>query len=219
MPLPSWTEDFMSRVDFMGTWLIQGKRLTLLFSSFIVVFSTIFTFVDLFLLLYYLLPLIFLDFYFSFYFHFSFPPGPRPAYWLSGFFFPQGFMTSVKQTYSRDNRIAVDTLRIGCELTAYDKNDITQPPISGAYVYGLFMEGGRFDREKMCMEESLPRQLLDPVPCVWLKPVISTEYNPVNVYDCPLYKTSIRAGTLSTTGHSTNFVVSLPVPCKGERGQ
>ena len=32
---------------------------------------------------------------------------------LSGFFFPQGFMTSVKQTHSRDFKIAVDTLRIG----------------------------------------------------------------------------------------------------------
>ena len=128
-------------------------------------------------------------------------------------------MTSVKQTYSRDNRIAVDTLRIGCELTSYDKNAVTTAPPSGAYVYGLYMEGGRFDRVRMCMEESLPRQLLDPMPCVWLKPVISSEYKPVSVYDCPLYKTSIRAGTLSTTGHSTNFVVALPVPCEGARGQ
>lgn len=138
--------------------------------------------------------------------------GPRVSYWLSGFFFPQGFMTAVKQTYSRQKKIAVDTLRIGCEMTKHDPSEIPLPPVSGAYVYGLFMEGGRFDRNAMRMEDSHPRELFDVVPCVWLKPVITSDYNPQNVYDCPLYKTSLRAGTLSTTGHSTNFVVALPVP-------
>ena len=138
--------------------------------------------------------------------------GPRPTYWLSGFFFPQGFMTAVKQTYSREFKIAVDTLRIGCEMTGLDARDIDKPPEIGAYVYGLFMEGGRFNRLEMKLDDSVPRILLDVMPCIWLKPVITAEYHPTGVYECPLYKTSIRAGTLSTTGHSTNFVVALPIP-------
>ena len=140
--------------------------------------------------------------------------GPPSAFWLPCFFFPQGFMTAVKQTYSREYSIAIDILVVGCEVTGMDVEEVKSPPKDGVYVYGLYMEGARFNRDEMIIDESYNGKLFDSMPCLWLKPSKNDEYKPEGCYDCPLYKTSIRAGTLSTTGHSTNFVVSLAIPTK-----
>ncbi|KAL8017811.1 putative bromodomain, AAA+ ATPase domain, dynein heavy chain region D6 P-loop [Plasmopara halstedii] len=138
--------------------------------------------------------------------------GPPNAFWLPGFFFPQGFMTAIKQSFSRDRQIAIDALVVSCEIMAHDREHYSAPPPFGVYIFGLFMEGARYDRTTGTIAESVPNELFDRMPVIWLKPMRREEYQPTDVYECPLYKTSIRAGTLSTTGHSTNFVVSLNVP-------
>jgi hypothetical protein len=48
------------------------------------------------------------------------------------------------------------------------------------------------------------------MPTIWLKPCLDTEnMQQPGEYMCPTYKTSIRKGTLSTTGHSTNYVRAI----------
>jgi dynein heavy chain len=42
---------------------------------------------------------------------FDLEPGIAPkSYWMSAFFFPQGFLTSVLQTFSRKNQTPIDVL-------------------------------------------------------------------------------------------------------------
>lgn len=45
---------------------------------------------------------------------------------------------------------------------------------------------------------------------MWLEPTADkfTE-DELAMYECPMYKTSERRGQLSTTGHSTNFVLFM----------
>ncbi|MBD5025889.1 hypothetical protein GUF51_14445, partial [Xanthomonas citri pv. citri] len=62
--------------------------------------------------------------------------------------------------------------------------------------------------------ESLPKVLISAAPCIHLQPARKTELKQVHHYNCPVYKTAERRGILSTTGHSTNFVmyIRLPIP-------
>ena len=53
--------------------------------------------------------------------------------------------------------------------------------------------------------------LFVPYPIMWMMP-IQGESKKATPYLCPLYKTSDRRGILSTTGHSTNFVMKVNVP-------
>ncbi|GBG24991.1 Dynein heavy chain 6, axonemal [Hondaea fermentalgiana] len=184
-PLGSWTNDFLARLDFCHCWLTQG---------------------------------------------------PPTSYWISSFFFPQGFITSVLQMHVRKTQTPIDVLTIRTHLTAIGcGSDVNgspslagvRAPKHGVYIHGLFMQGARFDAERsMAIQESFPKALFDEMPLINLAPsrtdVAEDEEEKEQAaglgtrkeytYSCPLYKTSLRAGTLSTTGHSTNFVIALDIP-------
>lgn len=90
--------------------------------------------------------------------------------------------------------------------------EVTCKPDNGCYVYGLFLEGAQFDHQSQTLSESQPKVLFTPCPQIWLKPCRRHEVVEIRQYDCPLYKVSSRKGTLSTTGHNSNFVMAIKLP-------
>jgi dynein heavy chain len=45
------------------------------------------------------------------------------------------------------------------------------PKKDGAYIFGLFVEGARYDFINRVLEDSLPKQMFSLVPVVWCKAV------------------------------------------------
>lgn len=138
--------------------------------------------------------------------------GKTDSLWISAFFFPQGALTSALQIYSRATKTAIDSLAWRSEVTRMMPDDVTAPPKTGVYIYGMYIEGARWDKNQMCITESVKGTLFEEFPVVWLDPCGLTDPPPPNSYRHPIYKVSTRAGTLSTTGHSTNFVMFIHIP-------
>ncbi|KAB5518561.1 hypothetical protein PHYPO_G00167460 [Pangasianodon hypophthalmus] len=133
--------------------------------------------------------------------------GQPKSFWISGFFFPQGFLTGTLQNHARKYNLPIDELNFCFNvIPAYrDQAAITEalknlgpgaeldqdqklPSIEdGVLVHGMFMDSSRWDDVNMVMEDALPRVMNPMLPVV-------------------------QAGTLSTTGHSTNFVVTVMLP-------
>ncbi|CAH1788942.1 unnamed protein product [Owenia fusiformis] len=159
--------------------------------------------------------------------------GPPKSFWLSGFFYTQGFLTGTLQVHARQYNLPIDHLSfhfhpmphfreqeaVAEQLAALsfgeemEMDKEVDKPKDGVLIHGLFMDGFRWDSENNVVIDSLKGEMTSKLPMLHMEPAMDFE-PPAEDYIAPLYKTSLRAGTLSTTGHSTNFVVAVHLPSK-----
>lgn len=133
------------------------------------------------------------------------------SYWMSSFYFPQGFLTAILQTYARKHVLPIDSLTI---KTVISDESTKLPDNSDAFrIRGFYLENGSYNHAQKQIDEALPRTLHFNMPLIEILPVEikDYEYN-YEIFKCPVYKTTQRRGELSTTGHSTNFVMNVDLP-------
>ncbi|CAM9175434.1 unnamed protein product [Chrysoparadoxa australica] len=185
-PLASWVLDLLARLDFLKSWMDQGKA--------------------------------------------------PPVFWVSGFFFTQAFITGTLQNFARKHKVPIDQAGFDFRvLTAEECTTAeTEGAEDGAIVRGLFVEGARWNAGIHALDESRPRELVTGMPYIHMEPRRKEDLSiPIgldalytgkangnaHVYQCPVYKTNVRQGQLSTTGHSTNFVMFINLPMAPEHSQ
>jgi dynein heavy chain len=82
--------------------------------------------------------------------------GTPKCFWISGFFFPQAFLTGTLQNYARKHVIAIDKLSFEFNYLTIQPDDVKEKPEDGCYIHGLFLEGARW--------EPAHNQIQDPKP-------------------------------------------------------
>jgi len=139
--------------------------------------------------------------------------GIPPTFWISGFYFPQGFLVGTLQNFARKYQKPIDTIDFETVvLKVKSHEEITARPEDGTIIWGLFMEGARWNAEIHSVDESRPKELFTQMVPIHMMPVQNRVIPTEGIYKCPVYKILTRAGVLSTTGHSTNYVCPLELP-------
>lgn len=74
--------------------------------------------------------------------------------------------------------------------------DITEYAKDGAFVRGFYLEGGKWNQEKMQLCEPEVMELAVPMPAFHFKPINKRTKALSNVYACPVYYYPQRQGSI-----------------------
>jgi dynein heavy chain len=146
--------------------------------------------------------------------------GDPSAFWISSFFFPQGFLTALLQTYARQNEVPVDSVTFKCKIHDFFYDEVQtllEPPKHGTYIYGLSLEGATWDKSLQAITESKQGNLYSKMPVIHLSPthIYDNQESNTNFFDCPLYKTITRS-RYNNPSNQANFVTYLQLPTTQE---
>ena len=115
--------------------------------------------------------------------------GRPTVFWMTGFFNPQGFLTAMRQEVTRAHKgWALDSVICQNLVTRFNKEDITDCPPEGVYIYGLFLEGASLDQRTGKLVESKPKVLYEAMPVIYIYAINTTAGKDSKLYESPIYR-------------------------------
>lgn len=123
---------------------------------------------------------------------------PKVAF-LSYFFNPNAFLTAVMQVTAMQYNYDLDMMCLVTEVTKKWLDQVDAPAREGAHVFGLAMEGARWDIGASTIDESKMKELYPKMPVMTIKSLPSNKVDYKDLYPCPVYKTQDRGAGFVTT--------------------
>jgi len=94
------------------------------------------------------------------------------SFWIGAFTYPTGFTTSLLQRFSRKASGApIDKLEFDFVPVPKEPSEINEHPKDGAFISHLFLEGAKWDSEKLCLCEPKVMELYCNMPVLHFKPI------------------------------------------------
>ena len=147
------------------------------------------------------------------------------SFWISGLFYPQGFITGVYQNHARETKIPVSDIVLEYIVMNLNKEEIKKHPEAGVYIYGLYLEGASWD-EKLGLIDQKEGEMRCDMPVIWFKTVQekktdkededddAEEGEETYIYTCPLFKTGKRASIIASSGNSNEKIIDVDLPSR-----
>jgi dynein heavy chain len=96
------------------------------------------------------------------------------------------------QSQARKNEWPLDRVVVTTEVTKKTPEELEGPSREGSYVYGLIMEGARWDTGLNSIDESKMKEMFCQMPVMLVKAVQVEKAEYKDQYMCPVYKTQQR---------------------------
>jgi len=124
---------------------------------------------------------------------------------LPFFLTPTSFLSAILQDSSQRNGYELDQVMLSCDVTRKLPEGIDHSPRDGCHVYGLTLEGARWDIMGSTLLECRPKDLFTKMPVITIRGQLVSKFDGTEMYECPMYRTTQR-------GHG--YVATLPLRTK-----
>ncbi len=114
---------------------------------------------------------------------------------LSYFFNPMSLLTAIMQHTSMANNYDLDQMALIADVTKKVPEQVDVAARDACHVYGLYMEGARWDSAAGCIDEARMKELYPRMPVITIKALPLSKVDRKDQYECPLYKTQARGPT------------------------